>query len=93
MVCGFRSGRTLPGWPAGTACGSQNIHPLLETPDGVEVSARTKDGKQYLFVMNHNATTQSYELGNDTAQDLLTDRELSGSVEIEGRGVQLLEMK
>jgi beta-galactosidase len=43
--------------------------------------------------MNHKATTQSYELGNGKAQDLLTDRELSGSVEIEGRGVQLLEMK
>jgi len=77
----------------GQLAAAKNIHPLLETPDGVEVSARTKDGKQYLFVMNHNATTQSYDLGVCKAQDLLTDRELSGSVEIEGRGVQLLEMK
>ena len=43
--------------------------------------------------MNHNATTQSYDLGTAKARDLLTNRELSGNVEIEARGVQLLEMK
>ncbi|MFS0869784.1 beta-galactosidase [Paenibacillus xylanilyticus] len=77
----------------GQLAAAKNINSLLETPDGVEVSARTKDGKSFLFVMNHNASTQSYDLGNGKAQDLLTDRELSGHVEIEGRGVHLLEMK
>ncbi|NMI02585.1 beta-galactosidase [Paenibacillus sp. SZ31] len=72
---------------------AKNVESLLETPEGVEVSARTKDGKPYLFVMNHNASTQSYDLGTAKAHDLLTDREISGSVEIEARGVQLLEMK
>ncbi|NUU76419.1 beta-galactosidase [Paenibacillus xylanilyticus] len=77
----------------GQLAAAKNINSLLETPDGVEVSARTKDGKSFLFVMNHNSSTQSYDLGNGVAQDLLTDRELSGHVEIEGRGVHLLEMK
>ncbi|MET1172729.1 beta-galactosidase [Paenibacillus amylolyticus] len=77
----------------GQLAAAKNIESLLETPEGVEVSARTKDGKPYLFVMNHNATTQSYDLGTAKAHDLLTNRELSGSVEIEARGVQLLEMK
>ncbi|WP_340401470.1 beta-galactosidase [Paenibacillus sp. FSL H8-0079] len=72
---------------------AKSVESLLETPEGVEVSARTKDGKPYLFVMNHNASTQSYDLGTAKAHDLLTDREISGSVEIEARGVQLLEMK
>ncbi|WP_408894636.1 beta-galactosidase [Paenibacillus taichungensis] len=72
---------------------TKNIASLLDTPEGVEVTARTKDGQQYLFVMNHNATTQSYDLGQTEARDLLTDRSLSGTIEIEGRGVQLLEMK
>ncbi|WP_413409823.1 beta-galactosidase [Paenibacillus amylolyticus] len=77
----------------GQLAAAKNVKSLLETPEGVEVSARTKDGKPYLFVMNHNATTQSYDLGTAKAHDLLTNRELSGSVEIEARGVQLLEMK
>ncbi|MEO2213965.1 beta-galactosidase [Paenibacillus amylolyticus] len=77
----------------GQLAAAKNVESLLETPEGVEVSARTKDGKPYLFVMNHNATTQSYDLGIAKAHDLLTNRELSGSVEIEARGVQLLEMK
>lgn len=77
----------------GQLAAAKNVESLLETPEGVEVSARTKDGKPYLFVINHNATTQSYDLGTAKAHDLLTNRELSGSVEIEARGVQLLEMK
>ncbi|ETT50981.1 beta-galactosidase [Paenibacillus sp. FSL H7-689] len=77
----------------GQLAAAKNVESLLETPEGVEVSARTKDGRPYLFVMNHNATTQSYDLGTAKAHDLLTNRELSGSVEIEARGVQLLEMK
>lgn len=72
---------------------AKNIASLLHTPEGVEVTARTKDGQQYLFVMNHNATAQSYDLGETEARDLLTDRSLSGTIKIEGRGVQLLEMK
>ncbi|MBY0119082.1 beta-galactosidase [Paenibacillus xylanexedens] len=77
----------------GQLAAAKNVESLLETPEGVEVSARTKDGKPYLFVMNHNTTTQSYDLGTAKAHDLLTNRELSGSIEIEARGVQLLEMK
>ncbi|WP_339300625.1 beta-galactosidase [Paenibacillus sp. FSL R5-0623] len=77
----------------GQLAAAKNVESLLATPEGVEVSARTKDGKPYLFVMNHNATAQSYDLGTAKAHDLLTNRELSGSVEIEARGVQLLEMK
>ncbi|MGN7412170.1 beta-galactosidase [Paenibacillus sp. SAF-068] len=84
--------RFLDGF-LGQLAAAKNVESLLETPEGVEVSVRTKDGKPYLFVMNHNATTQSYDLGTAKAHDLLTDRELSGSVEIEARGVQLLEMK
>ncbi|MDN4601046.1 beta-galactosidase [Paenibacillus sp. F6_3S_P_1C] len=77
----------------GQLAAAKNIDSLLNTPEGVEVTARTKGGQQYLFVMNHNATAQSYDLGKAKAHDLLTDRPLSGTIEIEGRGVQLLEMK
>lgn len=74
-------------------CDAKGIEPLLVTPTGVEVSRRSKDGQDYLFVMNHNTTEQSFELGQLEARDLLTETELQGSVQIAGRGVQILEMK
>ncbi|MDO7905896.1 beta-galactosidase [Paenibacillus sp. JX-17] len=70
----------------------KGIQPVLDTPAGVEASARYKDGKQFIFVMNHNAETESYDLKGLEAHDLLTDTRLSGSVDIEGRGVQILEV-
>ncbi|WP_339277384.1 beta-galactosidase [Paenibacillus sp. FSL W8-0426] len=75
----------------GKIAADNNVESLLETPDGVEVSARTKDGKSFLFVMNHNASLQTYDLGEETAYELLTKRKLSGKVEIAGRDVHLLQ--
>jgi beta-galactosidase len=74
-------------------CDSKGIEPLLETPVGVEVSRRSKNGQDYLFVMNHNATEQEFNLGKLQAHDLLTETDLKGSVQIAGRGVQFLELK
>jgi beta-galactosidase len=74
-------------------CDSKGIEPLLETPVGVEVSRRSKNGQDYLFVMNHNATEQEFDLGKLQAHDLLTETDFKGSVQIAGRGVQFLELK
>ncbi len=74
-------------------CDAKGIEPLLVTPAGVEVSRRSKDGQDLLFVMNHNATEQSFELGKIQARDLLTETDLNGSVQIAGWGVQILEVK
>ena len=37
------------------------IRPLLETPHGVEVTHRKKNGSTYLFVLNHNAEERAIE--------------------------------
>ncbi|MFB5673529.1 beta-galactosidase [Paenibacillus terreus] len=76
----------------GEICEEKGIHPLLEAPAGVEASMRTKNGKQYLFVMNHNAEAQTYHFGNRSARDLLSGTEITGSVTINGRDVQILEL-
>lgn len=70
---------------------TKNIEPLLETPRGVEVCARTKDGVDYLFVMNHHDSAQSYDLGDTEARELLTGKSCAGLIEIEARGVQIFE--
>lgn len=71
----------------------KGIHPNLSAPSGVEVSRRVKDGISYLFVLNHNTEAVSYDLGQLEAEDLISGSQLSGMVSIEGRDVQILEVK
>ncbi|WP_211747593.1 beta-galactosidase [Paenibacillus sp. Marseille-Q4541] len=71
----------------------KGIEPNLVTPEGVEVSRRVKDGISYLFVLNFNKETSSYDLGEVQAEDLLTGTSHNGTVQIEGRGVQILQVK
>ncbi|MDO3410750.1 beta-galactosidase [Saccharibacillus sp. CPCC 101409] len=73
-------------------CEDKGIRPLLETPHGVEVTQRVKEGEEFLFVLNHNAEASSYETGGGFV-DLLTGESLSGSASIPGRGVQILQAK
>ncbi|MCM3783022.1 beta-galactosidase [Neobacillus mesonae] len=71
----------------------KGIEPNLAAPAGVEVSRRVKDGVSYLFVLNHNVEAVSYDLGELEAEDLISGSKLTGSVQIEGRDVQILEVK
>lgn len=71
----------------------KRISPNLDAPSGVEVSRRVKDGISYLFVLNFNPEAASYNLGDIQAEDLLTGTSHSGTVQIEGHGVQILEVK
>lgn len=71
----------------------KGIQPNLSAPSGVEVSRRVKDGISYLFVLNHNTEIVSYDLGQLEAEDLISGHQLSGTVSIEGRDVQILEVK
>lgn len=70
-------------------CTDKGVEPLLDTPEGVEVTQRVKDGEQFLFVMNHNAEASSYELGGSYT-NLLNGDSLNGSTTIAGRDVQIL---
>ncbi|CAM2900329.1 beta-galactosidase [Paenibacillus sediminis] len=71
-------------------CTNKGISPVLHTPKGVEVSQRTKNGTQFIFVMNHNISAEAVDLGDLNAYDLLAEEKLSGTIEIAGRGVRIL---
>lgn len=71
-------------------CDAQEIRPLLDTPEGVEVTRREKDGKVFTFVLNHNADPVEVNLGDKSQTDLLTGRNLSGSVSLAGRDLLIL---
>ncbi|MBB3108476.1 beta-galactosidase [Paenibacillus phyllosphaerae] len=74
----------------GELCEARGIAALPGVQSGVEVTERVKDGRSYLFVMNHNAEAVNVDL-KDGGVDLLTDRSVSGVTELAGRGVMIVE--
>lgn len=74
-------------------CKEKGIQPLLDAPAGVEVARRVKDGKEFLFVLNHNAEDAGVEIGSEGMKDLLTGKEMKDSITVPGRGVIILESK
>lgn len=72
-------------------CNEQGIEPLLETPAGVEVTRREKNGRSFTFILNHNPDTVEVDLGAVFYVNLLNGETLSGVVSVSGRDVLILE--
>ena len=68
---------------------STGVQPLLDTPPGVEVTARWQGQKRLLFVLNHTGTPQSVSLPGEL-QDLLTGQRLSGTAVLPPKEVWIL---
>ena len=67
-----------------------NVHPVLETPLGVQASRRTReDGKEIIFLINHTRQRQSVDLPRPYTENLkgLT---LEGKIEMAPYGVAIL---
>ncbi|MCR2808047.1 beta-galactosidase [Paenibacillus soyae] len=74
-------------------CASRGIQPILPSvPEGVETTIRSKDGQDYLFVLNHNADSVTVELGGRGGADLLTGRLLEGKAELAGRDLWIVKL-
>ncbi|MFB9331058.1 beta-galactosidase [Paenibacillus aurantiacus] len=74
----------------GELCAQRGIQALPGAGQGVEVTRRVKDGRSYLFVLNHNAEAVSIDLKHG-GTDLLSGQSLTGVSEIAGRGVLIVE--
>jgi beta-galactosidase len=72
-------------WISGLA----GIENLMDTPPGVEVSARWQGEKRLLFVLNHLSEAQEISL-KGSSLDLLSGKILSGPVTIAPREVLIL---
>ncbi|QGQ98006.1 beta-galactosidase [Paenibacillus psychroresistens] len=70
----------------------KNIQPLLKTPHGVEVTQRTKDGKSFLFLLNHNAEEAIVETKFENVEDLLTGELWTGSIKLPAKGVRVIKL-
>jgi beta-galactosidase len=75
----------------GQICEARGINPILPAVAGVEAVKRTKNGQSYVFVLNHNAEARNFDLGSVSGTELLTGATLSGSAEVAGRGVLIIE--
>ncbi|MOA24273.1 Beta-galactosidase BgaA [compost metagenome] len=75
-------------------CSSRGIEPNIHSvPEGVETTLRSKDGEEYLFVLNHNEDAVTIELGIKSGVDLLTDRQLDGGkAELAGRDLWIIKL-
>lgn len=70
---------------------THGLKPLLDAPENVEVTARYKDGRTILFILNHNAATVTIELGGKRCHNLLLDEAVSGQLTLEPFGVAIIE--
>lgn len=68
------------------------IHPLLKTPEGVEISLRQNDQNRWLFIINHTETPQQIDLGPHNGLDLLQRSQISGRIELEPFDVRILRL-
>jgi len=70
---------------------SAGVQAPVELPSGIEVTVRQAGGKRWVFVLNHKPETQTIPLPHP-GTDLLTGQSRSGSLELRGYGVQVLQI-
>lgn len=69
----------------------QGLTAVLETPEGVEVTVRHKDGRDIIFVLNHNAESVTVNVQSKTYRNLLKGEEtVSGQLALAGYDVAIL---
>ncbi|GEM47275.1 beta-galactosidase [Deinococcus cellulosilyticus] len=73
-------------------CQEAHLKPVLENlPTGVEATRRSKGGRDFLFLLNHNAAEVEVNLGSRSLQNLLNDQHLSGTLTLKPRDVIVAE--
>ena len=72
-------------------CQEAGISPVLEAPEGVEVTRRVQDdGRVLYFVLNHSEKAQRVVLPKGNFTSLLTGDKVEGQVEVVGGDVVVL---
>ncbi|MEW9669368.1 beta-galactosidase [Ammoniphilus sp. 3BR4] len=75
----------------GELCRQKGIEPVLQAAEGVEATRRTKDGKTYTFVLNHNDSNEKIQLGTGSFRNLLDGKFYQQETLLLGKGVLILE--
>lgn len=72
-------------------CGAKGVRASLEAPEGVEVTRRFKDKKEFTFILNHNEHPLTVDTGDGSFRELLSGKEIQGTLALSSRGVAILE--
>jgi len=77
----------------GDICAQYRIAAPFAAPAGVEISLRYKVDKPLIFVLNHNASSASVNVGAGSYRDLLGHEIVSGTVSLPAYGVRILSQR
>jgi beta-galactosidase len=72
-------------------CKLKGIDPVLNTPEGIEATRRTKDGNSYMFLLNHSDEEKSVKIGQGNFKDLITGDSCEDEVTIPAKGVVIID--
>jgi beta-galactosidase len=71
-------------------CAEHGIEAAMAPTPGVEVTQRKNGDATLTFVLNHNEEPAKVQLGDVAGRDLLSGSDVSGEVELAGRGVMII---
>jgi beta-galactosidase len=72
-------------------CVDCGVRPPMRVPAGVEITTRSNEHGEFLFLLNHNATIQFVDIGPRIRRDLLSGEMIKGSCQIGPRDVRVLQ--
>jgi beta-galactosidase GanA len=64
----------------------------MRVPAGIEVTTRSNDHGEFLFLLNHDATIQFVDIGPRTRRDLLTGEMIRGQCQLGPRDARVLQL-
>ena len=74
-------------------CSAADIHPIIDTPDCIEVTRRSNNNGTFLFFLNHDTEEHAITL-NCSGRDILTDKEYQhdGTLILTAKDVAILQL-
>lgn len=74
-------------------CAAADIHPIIDTPDCIEVTRRSNNNGTFLFFLNHDTEEHAITL-NCSGRDILTDTEYQsgGTLTLTAKDVAILQV-
>ena len=64
----------------------------MRVPTGIEVTTRSNEHGEFLFLLNHNSTIQFVDIGPRIRRDLLTGEMIKGQCQLGPRDVRVLQL-
>jgi len=71
-------------------CNSHHLQPDLDVPRNVEVVTRVKDGKEYIFILNHAYKDVNIQLPSGKYRNLIDDEIIGASFVLKNTDVKIL---